>query len=265
MLIVAGSRGLTGAAALCSRGALRAGAGLVTLAVPSGVQELMARKLTEVMTAPLPQTSAQTISVAALRSSERLLRRATVLAIGPGLSRHPQTQRFVRRLLPRLQCPCVVDADALNALADEPSSLAHLPGHVIMTPHPGEMGRLIGKSTAWIQPRRQSAAHAFARRHGVVVVLKGHRTVVADPDGAVYVNTTGNPGMASGGMGDVLTGMIAALIPQTRSLFDAARLGVYLHGLAGDLAARRRGSVGLIASDLVDTIPQAIRRYQNRK
>ena len=262
VLVVAGSRGLTGAAALCSRGALRTGAGLVTLAVPRGVQDLMARKLTEVMTAPLPQTSAQTISLAALRPAERLLQRATVLAIGPGLSRHLQTQRFVRRLLSHAQCPCVVDADALNALAAEPSSLQRLPGHVIMTPHPGEMGRLIGKSTAWIQRRREAAAHAFARRHGVVLVLKGHHTVVASPDGECYVNPTGNPGMASGGMGDVLTGMIAALVPQTRSLFDAARLGVYLHGLAGDVAARALGSIGLIASDLTDTIPLAIRRYQ---
>ena len=262
MLVIAGSAGLSGAAALCSRGALRSGAGLVTLAVPRSVQPLMAKKLTEVMTASLPETSARTISLAALPTAVTLLNRATVLAIGPGLSQQPQTQRFVRRLLPRATCPCVVDADALNALAAEPSSLARLPGHVILTPHPGEMARLIRRTTAWVQRRREETAKAFAHRHGVVLVLKGHRTIVASPDGALYMNATGNPGMASGGMGDALTGMIAALIAQTHSLFDAARLGVYLHGLAGDLAASRQGTVGLIASDLIDTIPQAIRRYQ---
>ena len=262
VLVIAGSAGLSGAAALCSRGALRSGAGLVTLAVPRSVQPLMAKKLTEVMTASLPETSARTISLAALPTAVTLLNRATVLAIGPGLSQQPQTQRFVRRLLPRATCPCVVDADALNALAAEPSSLARLPGHVILTPHPGEMARLIRRTTAWVQRRREETAKAFAHRHGVVLVLKGHRTIVASPDGALYMNATGNPGMASGGMGDALTGMIAALIAQTHSLFDAARLGVYLHGLAGDLAASRQGTVGLIASDLIDTIPQAIRRYQ---
>ena len=262
VLIVAGSAGLTGASVLCSRGALRAGAGLVTLAVPKGVQDVVARQLVEAMTAPLPQTAQRTLSGSAVAPALALAARADVLAIGPGLSQRPQTQQFVRRLLGRVQLPCVVDADALNALAAQPSSMARLPAPCILTPHPGEMARLIRRTRAWVQRNREEAAQVFAARHRMVLVLKGHRTVVVSPDGRVYVNTTGNPGMASGGMGDVLTGMIAALVPQTKSLFDAARLGVYLHGLAGDLAAGARGTVGLIASDVIDTIPLAIRRYQ---
>ncbi len=262
VFVIAGSVGLTGAAALCGLGALRAGAGLVTLGLPSSLNDLMEAKLTEVMTTPLPETKRRTLSARALPDLLSMIERVDAVAVGPGLSQEAETKQLVRQLLPRIAKPCVVDADGLNALADEPQILKRLTLPVILTPHPGEMGRLIRQSVADVQSDRERTAKAFAALYRTVVVLKGHRTIVANVDGQVYVNETGNPGMASGGVGDVLTGLIAGLLGQKLSLFDAARLGVYLHGLAGDLAAAERGPVGLIASDLLDRIPLAIRRYQ---
>ncbi len=260
--IVAGSTGLTGAAALCSLGALRVGAGLITLATPASQQPVLAVKLTEAMTMSLPETKAHAMSLAALPSLREFAERSDALAIGPGLSQQPETKQLIRQWLPLLRKPCVLDADALNAVADDVAVLKRLAQPVIVTPHPGEMARLVKLSAADIQRDRERIAQEFAKMYGVVVVLKGHRTIVANVDGQSSVNETGNPGMASGGMGDVLTGMIAGLLGQQLSLIDAARLAVYLHGLAGDVAAERRGAVGLIASDLLDTIPDAIRRYQ---
>ncbi|MBI3087797.1 MAG: NAD(P)H-hydrate dehydratase [Candidatus Omnitrophica bacterium] len=262
VLVVAGSPGLSGAAALCSMGALRAGAGLVTLGIPAGLQDVMAAKLAEVMTRPLPETKVRTLSLQALPELVSLIETMNAVAIGPGLSQESQTKQLVRQLLPRVTKPCVVDADGLNALADEPQALKRLTTPLILTPHPGEMARLIRQSAADVQRDRERTAKSFAEQYRAVVVLKGHRTVVANVDGELYVNDTGNPGMASGGMGDVLTGVIAGLLGQKLSLFDAARLGVYLHGLAGDLAAAECGQVGLIASDLLARIPLAIRQYQ---
>jgi NAD(P)H-hydrate epimerase len=168
----------------------------------------------------------------------------------------------VRQLLPRVTKPCVVDADGLNAIAEEPHLLKRLTLPLILTPHPGEMGRLITLSAEQVQRDRERIATGYAQQSRMVVVLKGHRTVVANVDGACYVNDTGHPGMASGGMGDVLAGAIAGLLAQHLAPFDAARLGVYVHGLAGDLAAKEQGSVGLLASDLLATIPRALRQYQ---
>ncbi len=261
LLLVAGSAGLTGAAALCALGALRTGAGLVTLAIPESLQDLMAVKLTEAMTVPLPETRARSLSRLALPTLLKELERADAAAIGPGLSQHPQTVRLVRDLLPRIRKPCVVDADGLNALAD-PTRTFRRGGPWVLTPHPGEMSRLAKMRSDTAQNAREATAKAFATRHQVVLVLKGHRTVIAAPDGRVAVNDTGHPGMASGGCGDVLTGMIAALLGQGLAPFDAARLGVYLHGSAGELVAAQQGQIGLIASDLATTIPQAIRQYQ---
>ena len=262
VLVIAGSAGLSGAAALSSQAALRAGAGLVTLAIPKSLQDVMASKLTEVMTAPLPETKARSISLAALPVLLSLIERVDVVAIGPGLSQQPHTKQLVRQLLPKITKPCVVDADGLNAIAEEPHLLQRLRLPVILTPHPGEMGRLIAQSAEHVQRDRERIAKEFAMRARAVVALKGHRTVVANVDGEVYVNDTGNPGMASGGMGDVLTGVIAGLLAQHLSCFDAARLGVYLHGLAADLAAQAQGTIGLIASDVLATIPGAIQQYQ---
>jgi NAD(P)H-hydrate epimerase len=263
VFVLAGSVGLTGAATLCSLGALRVGAGLVTLGIPESLNDILEVKLTEVMTRPLPETKDRSLSLAALPKAVECIERVESVAIGPGLSQHPQTAQFVRQLLPRIAKPCVVDADGLNAIAGEPKVLSRLALPMILTPHPGEMARLIRLSAQEVQRDRERIAKEFAATYRVVLVLKGHRSVVANVDGEMFVNETGNPGMASGGCGDVLTGMIAGLLGQGLSPFDAARLGVYLHGLAGDVAAGQRGQVGLIASDLLDTIPLAIRQYQS--
>ena len=263
VFILAGSVGLSGAAALCTMGALRVGAGLVTLGVPQSLHQPMAAKLTEAMLKVLPETKEGSLSLQGFAEIVSTIERMDAVAMGPGLSRHPQAKELIRQLLPRLTRPLVLDADGLNAVAEELSVLKKLSLPIILTPHPGEMGRLIRQSAADVQRDRERTAVEFAKQYRVIVVLKGHRTVVASFDGSVSVNETGNPGMASGGCGDVLTGMIAGLLGQQLSLFDAARLGAYLHGLAGDLAAKDRGEIGLLASDLVDTIPQAISQYQS--
>ena len=260
--MLAGSVGLSGAAALCTMGALRVGAGLVTLGIPKSLHDPMVEKLTEAMFRVLPETKEGSLSLQGLAEIASTADRMDAVAIGPGLSQHPQTKALVQQLLPKIKKPLVLDADGLNALAEDVALLRKLPLPIILTPHPGEMGRLAKLSPDDVQRDRERITTEFAKKYNVIVVLKGHATVVASFEGTVYINDTGNPGMASGGCGDVLTGMIAGLLGQRLSLFDAARLGVYLHGLAGDLAAAARGQIGLLASDLVDRIPQAIRQYQ---
>ncbi len=262
VLILAGSASMTGAAALCAMGALRAGAGLVTLGIPKSLHAPLAAKLTEAMFLLLPETSEGSLGLRALRPIEDAAKAADVVAIGPGLSRNRDTAGLVQDILPGLKSPVILDADALNNLGKHPKALARLSKRAIVTPHPGEMARLTGKDVAEIQADRALAARAFAQRHESIVVLKGAGTVVANPQGNTYINETGNSAMASGGMGDVLTGLIAALVGQRLSLYDAACLGVYLHGLAGDLAAKELGAIGLIASDVAAKIPFAIRAYQ---
>ncbi len=262
VFVLAGSVGLSGAAALCTMGALRVGAGLVTLGLPKSLHTPMVEKLTEAMFKVLPETKEGSLSLQALPEIAGAIDKMDAAAIGPGLSQHPQTKELVRHLLPKIAKPLVLDADGLNAVADDVQALKKLTLPIIMTPHPGEMGRLIRQSAKDVQRDRVRTAQAFAKLYNVILVLKGHATVVAGYDGSLYINDTGNPGMASGGCGDVLTGMIAGLQAQKLSLFDAARLGVYLHGLAGDLVAAARGQIGLLASDVADTIPQAIRQYQ---
>ena len=262
VLILGGSVGLAGAAALCVRGALRVGAGLVTLGVPKSLQEPMTMKLTEAMLKALPETKDGSLSAEGFGLILDLIEHADAVALGPGFGQHAQTKLLVRQLVPRITKPCVIDADGLNALAEEVDLLRKRALPLIITPHPGEMARLIRQSAEDVQSDRERTAKAFAKKYNVIVVLKGHATVTANFDGTVAINETGNPGMASGGCGDVLTGVIAGLLGQKLSLFDAAALGVYLHGLAGDLVAKERGEIGLLASDLADTIPQAIRQYQ---
>ena len=262
VLLLSGSIGLSGAAALCTMGALRVGAGLVTLALPKSLHYPMAEKLTEAMFLVLPETKEGSLSLLALPEIVRAIQRMDAVGIGPGLSQQSQTKELIRQLLPAVTKPLALDADGLNALADDIGLLKKLSLPIVLTPHPGEMGRLIKLSAEDVQRDRERIAQEFAKKYRVVLALKGHRTVVANYDGTLFVNETGNPGMATGGSGDVLTGMITGLLGQKLSLFDAARLGVYLHGLAGDLAAKERGEIGLIASDLVDRIPLAIRKYQ---
>ena len=262
VLVVGGSAGKTGAAALASEAALRVGAGLVTLALPKSLNPAMETKLTEVMTLPLPETPEQSLALDAEEPLLKAAQQADLVALGPGLSTHPETVALVRRLMGRLRQAVVLDADGLNALAGSVRVLAQGPGPTVVTPHPGEMGRLAGMSAARVQQDRLGVASAFARRHKVWVVLKGARTLVADPDGSVAINVTGNPGMATGGTGDVLTGVLAGLMAQGIPAGRATRLGVYLHGLAGDLAAESLGEEGALAGDLLSALPAALRRLR---
>ena len=256
VLIVAGSRGRTGAAHLAGVGALRAGAGLVTIAVPSSCQDVVATLAPEYMTEALEERDGG-ISADAV---DRVLEMARdVIAIGPGLGRAPATREFVRSLVDKATIPLVIDADGLNAFTDDPDRLAGRDGRdVIITPHPGEMARLVGMSTEEVQASRLEIARNFAVAHQVYVVLKGHRTLIATPDERVFINPTGNPGMATGGTGDVLTGMIAAWLAQLLDAEAACKLAVYLHGMAGDLAEADEGEVSLTAGDLAGHIGDAV-------
>ena len=260
VLVVGGSEGYTGAPCLAAQAALLSGAGLVTLAVPRGIYAICARKLTEVMVRPFPETRQHSFSLKALDGLGRIAEKMASCVVGPGFSQVLETQTLLLKFLQRLLCPTVIDADGLNALAKEPALLKKVEVPLILTPHPGEMGRLIGKSTRVIQADRKRIASDFAKRYGVVLVLKGHHTVVAAPGGKIYMNQTGNPGMASGGTGDVLAGMVGALLGQGLSPYDAARLGVYVHGLAGDLASKEKGEVSLIAGDLLKYLPTAFKK-----
>ena len=257
VLLVAGSPGTTGAARLAAMAALRSGCGLVTLATPRSCQAILASMAPEYLTLGLAETTDGALDAAA--TDESLQTPADVLAVGPGLGTAPETIQLVRDLVARRTCPLVLDADGLNAFIDDPGALQGSDGpDLVITPHPGEMARLVGATSTEVQANRVEVAGTFATTHEVIVVLKGHRTLVATPDGRVYVNPTGNPGMATGGTGDVLTGMIAAWIAQLLDAEAACRLSAYLHGLAGDLAEADEGEVALIASDLVDRLGDAV-------
>ena len=259
VLILAGSRGMVGAAALAGTAALRAGAGLVTLGTPRSVYPILAAQVTCCTTRPLPETPVATLSERGFSAILKWAESFDVVALGPGLGRHPSTTRLVHQLVLKLPKPMVLDADGLNALAEDIAALRRAPAPRILTPHPGEMARLAGLSGDEVQQSRKPLALRFARENRVVLVLKGHRSVVTDGR-RVFVNPTGNPGMATGGTGDVLTGTIAALIGQRLGPFEAAVLGVYAHGLAGDLAAKEFGEVGLIAADVLDYLPHAFQK-----
>ncbi|MFM8541177.1 MAG: NAD(P)H-hydrate dehydratase [Nitrospira sp.] len=256
--IIAGSVGKTGAAALAAKAALRIGAGLVTVATPAGVNDVLEAKLLEAMTVPMPDTKAQTLARTGLEELLSFVQARTAVAIGPGLSTHPETIELIQTLVPRLDKPSVLDADALNALAGRTARLTECKQPPIATPHPGEMARLVDTTTSAINADRIGSAVRFAQTHRVILVLKGARTVVAHPDGHAAVCPTGNPGMATAGTGDVLTGMLVGLLAQGLAPWDAACAGVYLHGLAGDLAAAQTGMAGLIAGDVIEQIPHAL-------
>ncbi|MCX5722847.1 MAG: NAD(P)H-hydrate dehydratase [Nitrospirae bacterium] len=259
--IIAGSVGKTGAAALAAQAALRIGAGLVTVATPSSVNDVLESKLLEAMTMPFPETKARTLARSGLDRILAFVQARTAIAIGPGLSTHHETVELVQALMKHLDRPSVLDADALNALAGRASLLTECPTPPILTPHPGEMARLEVDATAQsINADRIGTARRFARERGVFVVLKGARTVIARPDGLVAICPTGNPGMATAGTGDVLTGMIVGLLAQGVPSWEAVCAATYLHGLAGDLAARQLGQAGMIASDLIAQIPYALQQ-----
>ncbi len=256
ILIVAGSLGKSGAAALAGRAALRSGAGLVTVATPESVVDIVTAATPECMTLPLPVTSDGTLSAAALQCLIDF--ECDVIAAGPGLGNAPGVVSVVRGLLNRPSTPIVLDADALNVLATEPDVLDGNKRKIIITPHPGEMSRLIASSVGDVQNNRLGVAQRFAIDHRLHVVLKGARTIITDPEGNAWLNLTGNPGMATAGVGDVLTGVIAAWLAQTGRPDVACQLGVYLHGLAGDLASHEHGEVALIASDLIDAMGKSV-------
>jgi len=272
VLVIGGSVGKTGAAAMAGFAALRAGAGLSTVATAKSALPTVASFHPELMTEALPETEQGTISVRALGSGlDSLLARKT-LAIGPGISRNSETAEFVRAVVERAgassgdSAGMVVDADALNAFEGMAGKLNGRGRTLVITPHPGEMSRLTGLSIAEIQANRLEVARKFAREHELIVVLKGHRTLITAPDGTVWVNPTGNPGMATGGTGDVLTGMVAGLVAQhPKDAFLATALAVYLHGLAGDLAAEALGENSLVATDLIRFLPAAFAQTQNWK
>ncbi len=274
VLVIGGSLGKAGAAAMAGFAALRTGAGLSTVATPRSVLAIVASFHPEVMTEPLAETEQGTISLRALGAGlDSLLERKT-LAIGPGISRNSETAEFVRAIVKRGDTSpvansvvnMVVDADALNAFEGSASQLNGRGRTLVITPHPGEMSRLTGLSIAEIQANRLEVARNFAREHELIVVLKGHRTLVAAPDGTVWVNPTGNPGMATGGTGDVLTGMVAGLIAQhPQHALEATALAVYLHGLAGDLASESVGENSLVATDLLRFLPQAFAQMRKQK
>jgi hydroxyethylthiazole kinase-like uncharacterized protein yjeF len=250
--LLAGSQGLTGAAALAGEGCARAGAGLVVVGCPSGVNDVLEAKLTEVMTRPLPDNRRRrALSRLAFSPALEGMRASDAVAIGPGLSTYHQVRDLVRQLVPRLPCPTVIDADGLNALAGAVDLVSDSPSPVVLTPHPGEYARLFETSIPEIAADPEGAVRRAVERTGAVVVLKGAPTVIGSPDCRVYVNPTGNSGMASGGTGDVLTGIITGFLAQGLSAFDAAVLGVYVHGAAGDRAARRLGRHGTLAGDLL--------------
>ncbi len=262
VFILAGSEGLTGAAHLTSATAVKTGAGLVTLGVPRKVYAVLARRSAEVMVRPFPSTPSGAFSSAALKPVLNFLKSQDVLALGPGISQSPETQRWARNVLIKNTLPAVLDADGLNAFRGQPGLLKKIKTPLILTPHPGEFARLFGRKVSSSQKDRETKAVWAAKTYGVYLVLKGSRTVVAGPKGELFINSTGNPGMAKGGSGDVLTGMIAALLGQKFSPWNAARFGVYIHGLSGDLAARKTGEVSLTSSDLIAWLPAAIRKIR---
>ena len=270
-VIFAGSRGMAGASALCADAAARTGAGLVTLLVPQDAQNTVVSIVSPVvMTRGLPQTSAGTFALSALEAALEMAQKSTAAAVGPGIgggTDNPETAQFVREFVQQCPVPLVIDADALNILSREPGHGATIvrarSAPTVLTPHPGEMGRLLGLTTDDVQADRRGAVEQAVQQFGGVVLLKGARTLVASPDGTLYVNTTGNAGMATGGAGDTLTGMICALLAGKMGAPKAAACGAYLHGLAGDLAADAQGGkAGLIATDIADFVPRAIARCQ---
>jgi len=263
-LIVGGSLGKAGAAAMAGISALRVGAGLSTVATPKSVLSTVAGFHPEVMTEPLLETAEGAIAQTALGPISNLAAGKSVIAIGPGISRNSETSELVRELVRKRNIPLVLDADGLNAFEQHRDELNGDSSPLVLTPHPGEMARLTGLTIPAIQRDRIEVARTYAREHKLVLVLKGHRTLVASPNGEVWVNTTGNPGMATGGTGDILTGMVAGFIAQNSDrVLEAVCAAVHLHGLAGDVARETLGEHSLIATDLLTALPKAFFQLRN--
>jgi NAD(P)H-hydrate epimerase len=261
VLVVAGSRGMAGAAVLCGSAALRGGAGLVRIAAPREVVPIIAASNPCCMTAPLPNDADGRLDPSAEAEILALARTASVIAIGPGLGHTSAMTALLVDVLGRVQLPVVLDADGLNSFVHH-IALLRREAPLILTPHPGEFARLLNIEIKAVQAHRRELAAAFAAENNVVLLLKGHRTVVTDGK-RVYENTTGNPGMATAGSGDVLTGLIAALVGQGLEPFAAAQLGAHVHGLAGDIARSEIGEIGMIATDILERLPRALDRAKS--
>ncbi len=268
IFILAGSRRFSGAAVLCALGALRSGAGLVTIGIPEELNSALIKiKPLEAMTLPLPQTKKGSLGLNAYKAIRDFAFKCDVLVLGPGIGLENSTALLARRVIARILKPMLIDADGLNALAKEKELLRNnkdpLGAPRILTPHVVEMSRLTGLIPGVIEAERRKIACNFSRRHKVTLVLKGHMSIVSDFLGNLYVNKTGNPGMATAGSGDVLSGVIGSFLGQGLKPFEAAKFGVYLHGVAGDIAAKEKGEISLIASDIADKIPYAIKRSKS--
>jgi len=263
IFILAGSAQFSGAAVLCAAAAMRSGAGLVTLGIPKSINSAVIKiKLLEIMTLPLSQTRQATLGLAAFKDVGNFAKKADILVVGPGLSQNKNTQSLIRKIITRINKPAVIDADGINALAGHLNILKKAGKQepkIILTPHPGEMSRLLGTSIREVQGNRKKVAQKLACDYNITVVLKGYRTIVVDGQGNCFENKTGNSGMSSAGTGDVLAGIIASFLGQGLNAFEAAKFAVYLHGLSGDLAAKEKTKLGLIASDIIENIPRAIK------
>ncbi len=261
--MIGGSPGLTGAVCLSCLAALRTGCGMVTAGVPESLNDIFEIKLTEVMTKPLPESGRRTISPLAVEKCLDFIKKtADGIVIGPGISTDFAAEEFFKNLLPEINKPVVIDADGLKLLAKH-LTILDKQKKVIVTPHPGEMSHLTGLTIPDIQKNREKVAKEFAQKYGVIVVLKGYRTVISDGE-RVRISLTGNPGMATAGSGDVLSGIIGSLVVQGFSLWDSAITGTFLHGLAGDLAARKIGEYSLIAGDIIDFLPDAVKSIEKK-
>ena len=258
-----GSVGLTGAGVMVGQAAMRTGAGAVILGVPSSLNLIYETKLTEVMTIPLPETRDGTLSLAVLLDIQKYFEWTDILVMGPGVSKNAETAQLIHKILRSHDGPMLVDADALNAIAELPDILKECQGEVVLTPHHGEFSRLTRFSDADIAKDRVEMARRYATENKVTLVLKGSPTVIASKEGKVYLNVHGNPGMATAGTGDVLTGIISALLAQKLKPLDAAIAGVYLHSVAGDIGLESKGLYSLIASDLIDLLPAAFKKIEN--
>jgi len=261
ILILAGSSRYSGAALLCAEAALRSGSGLVTLGIPKSINTALIRvKPREIITLPLPETKEGTLSLAAFTKLRTLLSSIDVLIIGPGLGRNRSTDALVKKLIRKINLVKVVDADALNAISNCQDILKFHRGQLILTPHEGEMSRLFNISLSSVKNNRKLVAKKYAKHYNSIIILKGHNSIVTDGLKRCYINRSGNPGMATAGSGDVLSGITGAFLAQGLNGFEAAKYATYIHGLAGDLAARDKTQIGLIASDIIDRIPDAIRK-----
>lgn len=260
VLVIGGSRGKGGAAGLAAMAALRSGAGLVTLAVPEGCNQSLEFNPLEAMSLPLPETKNGSIDLSAKDLILEQCRGKSAVAVGPGISTDPETVALLEEILPRIECPLVIDADGLNCLALSKGLLSKLPPNTVLTPHPKEMARMCGTDTKAVLAQRIETASQFAAKHSICLILKGAGTLSAFADGTVYINPTGNPGMATGGSGDVLTGIAAGLLAQGFETKAACIAAVYLHGLAGDIYAEENSETSLIAGDLFRNLPQTMKR-----